>query len=529
MPQASVVEWIAGGTLPRQRRQKSPEVLQSETVPSHSMGAKSNSGCCPTCCSCSSGVGWSEASTVSPSKRVRFKQPKGILKSSRRVDKEEHICCSACSPSAHCNERHTVGKNGKVYGSSKKCSPKAGKKEVDNWGEPRSTPNSPRELRDTSDNNYPIYQNQLPTSPPQTPEQQRTLQNISSFITKNMSRLILPSRAEVIIREDVLENPSDPRPNAFFDARTGMLRVYHGPMYGNPGGSLVPLQAQHVPIGTPAPPTSAWTNPWAGMMGGMTGRWPFGVSQRGGGGDQGMQHGGPTGNKNYSSGNKFNRSRNNSRGKVEQHGNDDIDNGSSPDTGDSQPMPGSFNNDDNQNDNSGWGTSNDSGNDNSNDDAWGTGNDTTNNDSPDNGGQVDSWGTDNNNSPGNDDWGTNNNNKFGNDNWGTNNNNTSSGDDNWGTNNNNNTSSGDNNWGSGPDNSNNSHSNSNSTNNNNSGWSSGYKNRPNQNGPSQRLFPDATGTEFSAGSWGEPTKQESWGDKTAAQSTKNKSDDTSGW
>lgn len=104
----------------------------------------------------------------------------------------------------------------------------------------------------------------------------------------------------MIIREDVLENPSDPRPNAFFDARTGMLRVYHGPMYGNPGGSLVPLQAQHVPIGTPAPPTSAWTNPWAGMMGGMTGRWPFGVNQRGGGGDQGMQNGGPTGNKNYS-------------------------------------------------------------------------------------------------------------------------------------------------------------------------------------------------------------------------------------
>lgn len=84
----------------------------------------------------------------------------------------------------------------------------------------------------------------------------------------------------MIIREDVLENPSDPRPNAFFDARTGMLRVYHGPMYGNPGGSLVPLQAQHVPIGTPAPPTSAWTNPWAGMMGGMTGRWPFSVNQR---------------------------------------------------------------------------------------------------------------------------------------------------------------------------------------------------------------------------------------------------------
>lgn len=115
-----------------------------------------------------------------------------------------------------------------------------------------------------------------------------------------MSRLILPSRAEVIIREDVLENTSDPRPNAFFDARTGMLRVYHGPMYGNPGGSLVPLQAQHVPIGTPAPPTSAWTNPWSGLMGGMGGRWPFTVNQRGGGGGQGMQNNGPAGNRYYS-------------------------------------------------------------------------------------------------------------------------------------------------------------------------------------------------------------------------------------
>lgn len=381
-----------------------------------------------------------------------------------------------------------------------------------------------------------------------------------------MSRLILPSRAEVIIREDVLENASDPRPNAFFDARTGMLRVYHGPMYGNPGGSLVPLQAQHVPIGTPAPPTSAWTNPWAGMMGGMGGRWPFSVNQRGGGGDQGMQNGGPPGNKYYSryeniaffvaifckgsnnnSGNKFNRQRNNSRGKVEPVDNNDINKRSSSKTGDSKPMPGSFNNDDDQNGNSGWNTADNNANDNSNDDAWGTGNDDANNDYPGNGGQVDTWGTDNNNnnnnnnSSGNDNWGSNqnkNNASSGDDNWGTsNNNNTSSGDDNWSTNNNNassgdnnwgtnnnNASSGDDSWGTGPDNSNNNNNDSSS----NSRWS-GYKNRPNQNGTSQRIFPDATGTEFSAGSWGEPPKQESWGDKSAAQSTKNNSNDTSGW
>ncbi|OBT40196.1 hypothetical protein VE00_08815 [Pseudogymnoascus sp. WSF 3629] len=550
MPQTSIVEWIAGATLPRQRRRRSLESPQSNTVQHRSMGAGNNSGCCPTCCSCSGCDDRSETSTDSPSKRVRFKQPKGILKHTRKVDAEEHICCSACTPSAHCNERHTVGKNGKVYGSSKKCAPKGGKKEVDNWGESKSTSNSPGGMKNTSNNNYSVYQPQIPPSPPETPEQRRTLQNLSSFITKNMSRLILPSRAEVIIREDVLENASDPRPNAFFDARTGMLRVYHGPMYGNPGGSLVPLQAQHVPIGTPAPPPSAWANPWVGMIGGMSGRWPFNVNQRGGGGDQGMQNGGNSGNNHYSSGNKSNRQSNNSRGKRGPDGDNHNNSGSSLKTGGSKPMPGSFSNDNDQNGNSGWNTSGNNANNNSNDDGWGTGNNDANNNSPDNGGQGDTWGTDNNNSSGNDSWGSNQNNNnasSGDDNWGTSNNNnnnnnnnkssgddnwgtsnnsnnTSSGDDNWGTSNNNNTSSGDDNWGSGPDNSN--HNNNDSS--NNSRWP-GYKDRPNQNGTSQRIFPDATGTEFSAGSWGEPAKQESWGDKTAAQSTKNNSNDTSGW
>jgi hypothetical protein len=154
MPQTSIVEWIAGATLPRQRRRRSLESPQSNTVQHRSMGAGNNSGCCPTCCSCSGCDDRSETSTDSPSKRVRFKQPKGILKHTRKVDAEEHICCSACTPSAHCNERHTVGKNGKVYGSSKKCAPKGGKKEVDNWGESKSTSNSPGGMKNTSNNNY---------------------------------------------------------------------------------------------------------------------------------------------------------------------------------------------------------------------------------------------------------------------------------------------------------------------------------------------------------------------------------------
>lgn len=58
-----------------------------------------------------------------------------------------------------------------------------------------------------------------------------------------VKRVIKPSRGEVVLREDVIECPSDPRPNAFFDTRTGVLRVYHGPVYGNPLSTLIPLSS----------------------------------------------------------------------------------------------------------------------------------------------------------------------------------------------------------------------------------------------------------------------------------------------
>ncbi|KAG9232027.1 hypothetical protein BJ875DRAFT_497824 [Amylocarpus encephaloides] len=61
-------------------------------------------------------------------------------------------------------------------------------------------------------------------------------------------QIIQPVRAEVIMREDVLEGPSDPRPNAFYCAKTGVLRVYHGPQYGNPYATILPHPP--MPIGT---------------------------------------------------------------------------------------------------------------------------------------------------------------------------------------------------------------------------------------------------------------------------------------
>jgi hypothetical protein len=70
--------------------------------------------------------------------------------------------------------------------------------------------------------------------------------------------LILPIRAEVLQVEHTVEGPEDPSPNAFVDNHNGIVRVYHGPVYGNPVGHLNmypirdPTRSQ-LPVGTPHP------------------------------------------------------------------------------------------------------------------------------------------------------------------------------------------------------------------------------------------------------------------------------------
>lgn len=68
--------------------------------------------------------------------------------------------------------------------------------------------------------------------------------------------LIMPVRAEVLQVEHAIEEIEDPRPNAFHDAQHNILRVYHGPVYGNPNGMLYPrrdLSRPALPVGTPHP------------------------------------------------------------------------------------------------------------------------------------------------------------------------------------------------------------------------------------------------------------------------------------
>ncbi|KAI1375903.1 hypothetical protein F4677DRAFT_105014 [Hypoxylon crocopeplum] len=73
---------------------------------------------------------------------------------------------------------------------------------------------------------------------------------------------LLPPETRVLHVEHTLEMPQDPRPNAFFDNVNGVMRVYHGPMYGNPSGVLYPrvYDNSRFPIGTPHPAQNPWYN-----------------------------------------------------------------------------------------------------------------------------------------------------------------------------------------------------------------------------------------------------------------------------
>ncbi|KAI1854495.1 hypothetical protein JX266_000613 [Neoarthrinium moseri] len=63
--------------------------------------------------------------------------------------------------------------------------------------------------------------------------------------------LLMPTSAQVLQVEHSVETVADPRPNAFFDAEHGIMRVYHGQAYGNPTGVLYPkrLAQAHGPLG----------------------------------------------------------------------------------------------------------------------------------------------------------------------------------------------------------------------------------------------------------------------------------------
>ncbi|CAJ2507005.1 Uu.00g081910.m01.CDS01 [Anthostomella pinea] len=74
---------------------------------------------------------------------------------------------------------------------------------------------------------------------------------------------LLPPRSNVLHVEHAVESHEDPRPNAFYDNENGVMRVYHGPAYGNPYGALYPKRVyshQDLPVGSPHPQHNPWYN-----------------------------------------------------------------------------------------------------------------------------------------------------------------------------------------------------------------------------------------------------------------------------
>ncbi|KAI0901744.1 hypothetical protein F4806DRAFT_11851 [Annulohypoxylon nitens] len=79
------------------------------------------------------------------------------------------------------------------------------------------------------------------------------------------TRFVLPSESRVLSVEHAIEDPDDPRPNAFYDNKTGTMRLYHGPAYGNPNGMLYPKDYENghyrrLSVGTPHPRDNPYYN-----------------------------------------------------------------------------------------------------------------------------------------------------------------------------------------------------------------------------------------------------------------------------
>ncbi|KAI0128556.1 hypothetical protein BJ170DRAFT_333930 [Xylariales sp. AK1849] len=101
------------------------------------------------------------------------------------------------------------------------------------------------------------------STPPKQKEKRSKLPPFHQPPEIRRPELLLPIHAQVLQVEHAVEGMEDPRPNAFYDVEHGIMRVYHGPSYGNPNGALYPRRVynnQTLPIGTPHPAHNPWYN-----------------------------------------------------------------------------------------------------------------------------------------------------------------------------------------------------------------------------------------------------------------------------
>lgn len=78
--------------------------------------------------------------------------------------------------------------------------------------------------------------------------------------------LIMPIKSNVVQCEHTIEGPNDPRPNAFIDSGKGIVRIYHGPVWGNHTGELYGAAnpSKLSPLPPSARPHLGYPPGWAG-------------------------------------------------------------------------------------------------------------------------------------------------------------------------------------------------------------------------------------------------------------------------
>lgn len=112
-----------------------------------------------------------------------------------------------------------------------------------------------------------VKENKKPS--PKTAEPKQTVDKnafkLPTYPKSMEPNLIMPIKSKVVQCEHTMEGPNDPRPNAFHDSGKGIVRVYHGPVWGNHTGELYGAVYPHKPSPLPlsARPYPRYPPSWA--------------------------------------------------------------------------------------------------------------------------------------------------------------------------------------------------------------------------------------------------------------------------
>lgn len=233
---------------PASRGVNCPEPAKKEEVKESPKRETCAGSCCQVAANPFENAGKEKAKEEGKNKAAKTDHTCGKSESEKAPRKEEKPkaeICKDCKPLKE-GESKTMNDEGQ---SKKNCNQCGESKESES--EKPAKGKGDKDGKASGKGGKAAKQNQKPT-PSNTTSNQDT--DTNNKPRKMPERVLSASRADVVLREDVIECKSDPIPNAFFDIKTGVLRVYHGPIYGNPFASLIPLSSTMRATGNFSPP-----------------------------------------------------------------------------------------------------------------------------------------------------------------------------------------------------------------------------------------------------------------------------------